>query len=56
MLRASSIRVFWQTDVVLPLYSVAVQNFRSRPASNRRYTPTATVSFGLGWQRDRRHH
>jgi hypothetical protein len=56
MLRASNIRVFWQTDVVLPLYSVAVENFRNRSASKREYMPTATVSFGLGWQRDRRAH
>ena len=56
MLRASSVRVFWQTDVVLPFYSVTVQNFKGRSASNRQYMPTATVSFGLGWQRDRRGH
>jgi hypothetical protein len=58
MLRASNIRVFWQTDVVLPLYSVTVETFRypSRSTSNRQYMPTATVSFGLGWQRDRRGH
>jgi hypothetical protein len=56
MLRASNIRVFWQTDVVLPLYSVAVENFSNPSASNRQYMPTATVSFGLGWQRDRRAH
>jgi hypothetical protein len=56
MLRASNIRVFWQTDVVLPLYSVSVETFRYPLASvsNRQYMPTATVSFGLGWQRDRR--
>ena len=56
MLRASNIRVFWQTDVVLPLYSVAVENFSNLSASKRQYMPTATVSFGLGWQRDRRRH
>jgi hypothetical protein len=56
MLRASNIRVFWQTDVVLPLYSVAVANFKNLSVSNRQYMPTATVSFGLGWQRDRGAH
>jgi hypothetical protein len=56
MLRASNIRMFWQTDVVLPLYSVAVENFKNRFATTRQYMPTATVSFGLGWQRNRRGH
>ena len=56
MLRASNIRMFWQTDVVLPLYSVAVENFKNLSVSNRQYMPTATISFGLGWQRDRRAH
>ena len=56
MLRASNIRMFWQADMVLPLYSVAVENFRNLSVSNRQYMPTATVSFGLGWQRDRRAH
>ena len=56
MLRASNIRMFWQTDVVLPLYSVAVENLKNLSVSNRQYMPTATISFGLGWQRDRRAH
>jgi hypothetical protein len=56
MLRASNIRMFLQTDVVLPFYSATAETFRYPSPSiiEHRYMPTATVSFGLGWQHDRR--
>ena len=53
MLRASNIRVFVQTDIALPFYSATAFTYRSPVASvtERRYMPSATVSFGLGWGR-----
>lgn len=56
MLRASNIRMFMQTDVVLPFYSATAVTYRLRAPTitERRYTPSATVSLGLGWGRDRR--
>ena len=52
-LRASNIRMFMQTDVVLPFYSAtAVTYVRPRAmTTERRYMPSATVSVGLGWGR-----
>jgi hypothetical protein len=53
MLRASNIRMFVQTDVVLPFYSAtAVTYSYPRPPqtiTDKRYMPSAAVSFGLGW-------
>jgi hypothetical protein len=56
MFRASNIRMFMQTDVVLPFYSATATIFRPRAPSitERRYMPSAAVSFGLGWGRERR--
>jgi hypothetical protein len=56
MLRASNIRMFLQTDVVLPFYSATAETFRypSRSIVEHQYMPTAAVSFGLGWQHNRR--
>jgi hypothetical protein len=57
MLRATNIRMFLQTDVVLPLYSATFETYRTYPLPStfeRRYVPTATVSLGLGWGHDRR--
>jgi len=53
MLRASNIRAFVQTDVVLPFYSArSVTYMRTGPSIvERRYVPTATLSVGLGWGR-----
>ena len=57
--RASTIRVFLQTDVGLPFYRVnSVDYFYSTgppyvtPGGTRqRYAPSLAVSLGLGWQR-----
>jgi hypothetical protein len=51
VLRASNIRMFVQTDVVLPFYSSTAQTY-AWPApvtTERRYTPSLAASFGLGW-------
>jgi hypothetical protein len=51
MLRASTMRMFVQTDVVLPFYSSTAQTYAwPAPATTeRRYTPSVAASFGLGW-------
>ena len=56
MLRASNIRMFMQTDVIVPFYSATANTYTpyssSRPPqviTERRYMPAAAVSFGLGW-------
>ena len=56
MLRASNIRMFMQTDVIVPFYSATANTYTpyssSRPPqviTERRYMPSAAVSFGLGW-------
>jgi hypothetical protein len=57
--RASSIRVFMQTDTGLPFYNVRSSSYTYIPtppyvvstASESRYVPTLTVSLGVGWQR-----
>jgi hypothetical protein len=51
MLRAANIRVFVQTDVVLPFYSSTAETY-AWPApvtTERHYTPSLAASFGLGW-------
>jgi hypothetical protein len=50
-LRASTIRLFVQTDVVLPFYSAKAEIFRARmaPITERRYIPSASLSVGMGW-------
>ena len=58
--RASTLRTFVQVDAALPFYQTSTTrypvNYRSGGAitTERRYTPTVSVSFGVGWQRDRR--
>jgi len=55
--RATTIRMFVQTDAILPFYSVASQSFSSRGvplASTSRWTPSLVMSIGLGWQRGRK--
>jgi hypothetical protein len=56
MLRASSIRLFIQTDVVFPFYSAKAEVFRPRmmPLREGRYMPSASLSFGMGWDKGRR--
>jgi serine/threonine protein kinase len=49
--RATSLRMFVQTDVVLPFYQVSSQTFsRFGPTGSvdRRYAPSLVVSIGLG--------
>lgn len=56
MLRASNIRLFVQTDLVFPFYSAKAEVFRPRmtPLRERRYMPSASLSFGMGWDKGRR--
>jgi hypothetical protein len=53
-MRASNLRVFVQSDVVLPFYSVTSTTY-TWPARagviEHRYMPSANVSLGLGWSR-----
>jgi hypothetical protein len=51
VLRASNIRMFVQTDVVLPFYSSTAQTYAwpAQVTTERRYTPSLAASFGLGW-------
>jgi hypothetical protein len=55
MLRASNIRMFLQTDVVLPFYSATAHVYQPRmaPITERRYVPSASVSIGMGWGKSR---
>lgn len=63
--RASTLRVFVQTDVVLPFYRTTAETVTFsrtaapytapyRVSAGHRYTPSLSVSVGLGWQRHRR--
>lgn len=63
--RVTSVRMFAQADVTLPLYHVEFETFSyARPATGpylpptvtveKHYAPTLTVSVGLGWGRSRR--
>lgn len=57
--RASTIRVFIQTDVGLPFYKQRSDSYVYSPtppyatptATEHRYVPSLTVSLGVGWQR-----
>jgi hypothetical protein len=57
--RASTVRLFVQADAGLPFYKTSGDQFvrfgtsSQQPARQRRYTPTISVSAGLGWQRHR---
>lgn len=57
--RASTLRVFFQTDVMLPFYNVSAVHYptdfrRTGPLTiDHRWAPSAVVSVGLGWQKDR---
>jgi hypothetical protein len=60
--RASTLRMFVQADAALPFYRTVEETvtFRStapystRTAGGRRYTPSLSLSLGLGWQRHRK--
>jgi hypothetical protein len=60
--RASTLRFFVQADAGLPFYKTTSQRYNySRvgsgsvaPTIDSRYTPTLSMSVGLGWQRSRR--
>jgi hypothetical protein len=56
--RKSAIRMFVETNAVLPLYEAATTTRYLLPASavvhtasGHRYAPSLIVSFGVGWQR-----
>jgi hypothetical protein len=52
--RATSIRLFVQSDLTMPLYSVrttALGPFGEVTAASRRWMPTLVTSIGLGWAR-----
>jgi hypothetical protein len=59
--RASTLRAFVQADAVLPFYraygeTVTFQSttpYSTRTSSGRQYTPTLSISIGVGWQRHR---
>jgi hypothetical protein len=55
ILRASNVRMFIQSDVVLPFYSATTHIYRPRmpPLTERRYMPSAMVSIGMGWGKSR---
>jgi hypothetical protein len=46
--RASTLRMFVQADAVLPLYRTTADT------GTRKYTPSLTVSVGVGWQHHRK--
>ena len=60
--RASTLRMFVQADGVLPFYRAVEDTlsytsgppFSMRGTSGRKYTPSLSVSVGLGWQRHRK--
>jgi len=60
--RASTMRVFVQADAVLPFYRATGETvtflskspYTTRTSDGRRYTPSLSLSLGLGWQRHRR--
>jgi hypothetical protein len=59
--RASGLRAFVQGDATLPFYNVTTQTITySKPgapsvvSNAQRYSPSLTVSVGVGWQRNRR--
>lgn len=59
--RSSSIRLFVQTDVGLPLFKARQWRYPvtnravdyNSPSIEKRYIPSAAVTFGVGWQRRR---
>ena len=53
MARASTIRLFVQADLGLPFYTLTPVSYL-RPAAmlSSQYAPSATISVGLGWQRN----
>jgi hypothetical protein len=61
--RASTLRAFVQVDTVLPFYRAAGDTVTfnttppyntSRTSGSSRYTPSLSLSLGLGWQRHRK--
>lgn len=56
--RASTMRIFVEGNVVLPLYRVRSESYsvtqpRAGVVTSSRYVPSAVVSVGFGWQRHR---
>ncbi|HZR27050.1 MAG TPA: hypothetical protein VFA59_25865 [Vicinamibacterales bacterium] len=61
--RAASVRLFMQTDAILPFYNATSTAYSYQRQSNgtytslvsvdHRYTPTLLLSIGVGWQRGR---
>lgn len=52
--RAASVRLFVQTDAILPFYTAASTTYAARLVSvEHRYTPTLLFSIGVGWQKGR---
>jgi hypothetical protein len=51
--RNSALRMFVQTDVGLPFFNAVSRTYAAgtMTGTDRRYIPSAAVSFGLGWQR-----
>ncbi len=51
--RNSALRMFVQGDVGLPFFNAVSQTYTlgGVTGTDRRYIPTAAVTFGLGWQR-----
>jgi hypothetical protein len=64
--RASTLRIFLQTDAILPFYDVAATRYPAGtdfrrvnlplPTTEHRYAPSLSVSMGFGWQRGRHRH
>jgi hypothetical protein len=53
MARASTIRLFVQADLGLPFYTLTpVSYLRPVAMLSSQYAPSATISVGLGWQRN----
>lgn len=52
MLRASTIRMFFQAEVLLPMYLLHAEDLNSSAGQDSRYNPTFLVSFGVGYEPD----
>ncbi len=59
--RSSPMRLFLQTEVGLPLFKSRLIRYPvvnrvtdyNSPTTEKRYTPSVAVTFGIGWQRNR---
>jgi len=58
--RASTLRMFIQTDATLPFYQATSVRYSTDVrrttviSTDHRYAPSVAISIGFGWQRDRR--